>query len=73
MWALPLDEDGFRPQVYNSSSVDLVGDLVVAVPPHYFWKNFVEGLKERELLLWAHVDWRVRWSLHSWNCIRRKG
>jgi aminopeptidase len=61
MWAMPLDEDGYGPQIYDSSNADLCntggrpGGCCTAA---LFLKNFVEGLEEGEGegVKWAHVD-----------------
>ena len=54
MWAMPLDEEGFGPQIYDSSDADLCntggrsdGSCTAAL----FLKNFVERLAGGE-----HVD-----------------
>jgi aminopeptidase len=61
MWAMPLDEEGFGPQIYESSNADLCntggrpgGSCTAAL----FLKNFVHGLEEGEGegVKWAHVD-----------------
>ena len=61
MWALPLDEEGFGPQIYETSNADLCntggrpgGSCTAAL----FLKNFVEGLEEGEGegVKWAHLD-----------------
>lgn len=61
VWAMPLDEDGFGPQIYDASSADLCntggrpgGSCTAAL----FLKNFVDGLEEGEGegVQWAHVD-----------------
>jgi aminopeptidase len=61
MWAMPLDEDGFGPQVYELSNSDLCnycgppgGSCTAAL----FLKNFVDNLEEGEGegVKWAHAD-----------------
>ena len=62
MWAMPLDEDGYGPQIYESSNADLCntgGRPAGSCTAALFLKNFVEGLEEgegEEGVKWAHVD-----------------
>ena len=52
MWAMPLDEDDFEPQIYDSSSVELCstdGQSGGRCTTTLFLKNFIKGLaKARE-------------------------
>lgn len=59
---MPLDEDGYGPQIYESSNADLCntgGRPAGSCTAALFLKNFVEGLEEgegEEGVKWAHVD-----------------